>query len=115
MRSIQKIQDLFDEYQIRRIYVVDYPIAFSIGCYLPLKEIYASDRCLIGAHLHSLGQSPGLGQSLYLVCTTEPRLTSGLISVWAEPNLYHLHGRRFSTNATDAMRIWMVQKKRRNS
>jgi hypothetical protein len=61
MRSIQKIQDLFDEYQIRRIYVVDYPIAFSIGCYLPLKEIYASDRCLIGAHLHPWVNRRALG------------------------------------------------------
>jgi hypothetical protein len=52
MRSIEKIQDLFDEYQIRPVYVVDYPIAFQADGYRPLKEIYASGRCLIGAHLH---------------------------------------------------------------
>ena len=52
IRSIEKIQDLFDEYKIRPVYVVDYPVAFQSDGHRPLQEIYASGRCLIGAHLH---------------------------------------------------------------
>ena len=52
MRSIEKIQGVFDEYQIRPVYVVDYPVAFQSDGYRPLQEVYASGRCLIGAHLH---------------------------------------------------------------
>src|SRR5262245_16231804 len=52
IRSVQKIQILCDEYQIRPVYVVDYPVALqSDGC-RPLQEIYASGHSIIGAHLH---------------------------------------------------------------
>jgi hypothetical protein len=52
MRSLEKIQTLCDEYRILPVYVVDYPVAFQADGYRPLQEIYASNRCLIGAHLH---------------------------------------------------------------
>ncbi len=52
MRSVDKVQALFDEYEILPVYVVDYPVAFQSDGYRPLQEIHASGRCLIGAHLH---------------------------------------------------------------
>ena len=52
MRSIEKIQTIFNEYGIAPVYVVDYPVAFQPDGYRPLQEIHGSGRCLIGAHLH---------------------------------------------------------------
>jgi hypothetical protein len=52
MRSIEKVQAIFDDYQITPVYVVDYPIASQADGYRPLQEIHADGRCLIGAHLH---------------------------------------------------------------
>jgi len=52
VRYISRMQDMFDQYHITPTYVVDYPIASQPQGYTPLQEIYASGRCLIGAHLH---------------------------------------------------------------
>jgi len=52
MRSLEKLQFLFDEYRILPVYVVDYPVAFQPDGYRPLQEIYNSGRGVIGAHLH---------------------------------------------------------------
>jgi hypothetical protein len=52
MRHIQRVQDIFDEFHIKPVYVIDYPVASQPDGFLPLREIYQSDRCLIGAHLH---------------------------------------------------------------
>ena len=52
MRSIEKIQTIFNEYDISPVYVVDYPVALQPDGYRHLQEIHASGSCLIGAHLH---------------------------------------------------------------
>jgi hypothetical protein len=52
LRSIEKIQAIFDDYRITPVYVVDYPVAFQPDGYRPLQEIYQSGRCILGAHLH---------------------------------------------------------------
>ena len=52
LRWIDRVQSIFDEYGITPVYVVDYPVVSQPEGYQPLQEIYASDRCLIGAHLH---------------------------------------------------------------
>ena len=52
MRFIIRMQRIFDEYHIRPVYVVDYPVASQPEGYRPLQEIYDSGRCVIGAHLH---------------------------------------------------------------
>jgi hypothetical protein len=52
MRWIIRIQRIFEEYHIRPVYVVDYPIVSQSAGYKPLQEIYSSGGCLIGAHLH---------------------------------------------------------------
>lgn len=52
IRSIDRIQPIFEEYKIRPVYVVDYPVASQPDGYRPLREVFDSGCCLIGAHLH---------------------------------------------------------------
>ncbi|WP_198262615.1 hypothetical protein [sulfur-oxidizing endosymbiont of Gigantopelta aegis] len=52
MEKIYLVQDIFDEYQIKPCYIIDYPIASQAAGYEPLLEIYQKDNCEIGAHLH---------------------------------------------------------------
>jgi hypothetical protein len=52
MRSIHRIQKIFDAYRIAPVYVIDYPVASQPDGFRPLQEIHAAGRCLIGAHLH---------------------------------------------------------------
>ena len=52
MRSIARMQRIFEEFHIRPVYVVDYPIVSQADGYKPLQDIFLSDGCVIGAHLH---------------------------------------------------------------
>ena len=52
IRSIDSVQEIFNEYHITPIYVVDYPVASQPDGHRPLKQIYDSGQCLIGAHVH---------------------------------------------------------------
>lgn len=52
MRSIDRVQAIFDRYGIKPVYVVDYPIVTHSDGYEVLQEIHSSGRCEIGAHLH---------------------------------------------------------------
>lgn len=52
MRHIGRVQDIFDEFGIRPIYVIDYPIASQETGYRLLREFAESGRAQIGAHLH---------------------------------------------------------------
>ena len=52
MRSVDRLQRVFDGYSITPVYVVDYPVASNPCGYRPLEEIVKSGRCVIGAHLH---------------------------------------------------------------
>ncbi len=52
MRGIHRVQEIFDEFRITPVYVIDYPVASQADGYLPLQEIHADGRCIIGAHLH---------------------------------------------------------------
>jgi hypothetical protein len=52
MRSIDRIQRLFEEYGIVPNYVVDYPVASQEEGYGPLKPYVEDGKALIGAHLH---------------------------------------------------------------
>lgn len=52
MRWIGRVQEIFDEYCITPVYVLDYPVASQLDGYRLLQEIHASGRCVIGAHLH---------------------------------------------------------------
>jgi hypothetical protein len=52
MRSIGRIQSIFDEYGIVPCYVVDYPVAAQADGREPLRALLADGRCELGAHLH---------------------------------------------------------------
>jgi len=52
MRDVHAFQVVCDAYQIRPVYAVTYPIATQPDGIAPLREIRASNRCEIGAHLH---------------------------------------------------------------
>jgi hypothetical protein len=52
IRSLSRIQRIFQEYNIQPVYVVDYPVASQPEGYEPLRDVRASGGCLIGAHLH---------------------------------------------------------------
>ncbi len=52
LRQVSRFQEIADEYDIRPVYVVDYPIvACPAGC-RPLQEIHSGGRCIVGTHLH---------------------------------------------------------------
>lgn len=48
----QAAHRIFDEFGLRPIYAVDYPVASQKDGVEPLKELLTDGRCLIGAHLH---------------------------------------------------------------
>jgi hypothetical protein len=52
VRHLEKVQSIFDEYDICPVFVVDYPVVSQPDGYRLLQELHASGRCLIGAHLH---------------------------------------------------------------
>lgn len=52
MRSIEKVQNIFDAYGIIPTYVIDYPVASQPEGYLPLQGFLQDEKALIGAHLH---------------------------------------------------------------
>ena len=61
LRWIGRIQNIFDEYRITPIYVIDYPVASQADGYQPLQEIYSVGRCLSCAHSRA-GESPAGAQ-----------------------------------------------------
>jgi hypothetical protein len=52
VRNQSMAQEIFDRFGVRPIYLVDYAVATQPEAYLPLREIFHSQRCEIGAHLH---------------------------------------------------------------
>jgi hypothetical protein len=52
LRFLSRIQSLFDRYGVRPTYVIDFPVASQADGYEPLRELVASNRCRVGAHLH---------------------------------------------------------------
>jgi hypothetical protein len=52
VRNQTMAQKIFDRFGVRPVYLVDYAVATQPEAYIPLREIVASGRCEIGAHLH---------------------------------------------------------------
>lgn len=52
MAKVGVAQQIFDEYKIRPIYVIDYPVASQPQGFSPLVDIAKSGGCQIGTHLH---------------------------------------------------------------
>lgn len=51
MDHIERVQSIFDEFQVKPAYVVDYPVATQEQGYRPLRRFLDSGRAEIGAHL----------------------------------------------------------------
>ena len=51
MDHIERVQSIFDEFKVRPVYVVDYPVATQEQGYRPLRRFLESGRAEIGAHL----------------------------------------------------------------
>ena len=52
LRFVDRIQSIFDHYNITPVYVVNYPVASQPEGYEPLRTILSQGRCIIGAHMH---------------------------------------------------------------
>lgn len=52
MRAIGAFQSLCDEFGVKPVYVIDFPIAMQRDAFEPLRAIHALGRSEIGAHLH---------------------------------------------------------------
>ncbi len=52
MTQIDRIQEIFDAYEIKPCYLVDYPVVDKLEGYSPLQNIFNKGKCEIGAHLH---------------------------------------------------------------
>lgn len=52
MNDVERGQAVFDEYGLRPIYVVDFPIASQSSSVSRLRAMLDRDACYIGAHLH---------------------------------------------------------------
>ncbi|HIE82472.1 MAG TPA: WalW protein, partial [Dehalococcoidia bacterium] len=62
MSDIGLVQDIFDDFNVRPCYMMDYPVATQKQGFLPLKEIFDSGRCALGAHLHPWVSPPHVEQ-----------------------------------------------------
>ncbi len=52
MSELRVAQDIFNRYNLRPTYVIDYPVATKPDGFEPLKEIAQAGLCTVGAHLH---------------------------------------------------------------
>lgn len=52
MAGVEELQEMFDGYGLRPVYVVDYAVATQPAGRDPLRRILARHGCAIGAHLH---------------------------------------------------------------
>jgi len=52
MERVATLQRIFDRHGVRPVYMIDHAIASQREGYGPLRDIVASGRCEIGAHLH---------------------------------------------------------------
>jgi hypothetical protein len=52
MKHVSRAHKVFATYGVTPTYVVDYPVAAQDDGVRPLQELYQSDACAIGAHLH---------------------------------------------------------------
>jgi hypothetical protein len=52
MRHIGSAHLVFDQYGVKPTYMVDYPVASQPEGIAPLRELFESGRCAIGAHMH---------------------------------------------------------------
>src|SRR5215471_13090695 len=54
----QRAQRIYDRFGVRPTYALDYPVSSNPDGYGPIREIYDSGGCLIGAHLQPWDTPP---------------------------------------------------------
>lgn len=87
MRSIGRVQGIFDRYDVKPTYVIDFPVASQPEGYGPLRELLADDRCTIGAHLHPWVTPPfdeELGARNSFACNLSPEVEAAKLTVLQE-------------------------------
>jgi len=52
LRFVNRIQSVFNCYNITPVYLINYPVASQPEGYEPLRKILLQGRCIIGAHIH---------------------------------------------------------------
>lgn len=52
MRHIDRVQTIFDRFDLKPTYVIDHPVATQPAGYEPLLSIHRRGKCEIGAHIH---------------------------------------------------------------
>jgi len=77
MREQVLAQRIFDKFNVRPTYLVDYEIATQADGYGPLRELTGSQNCQIGAHLHTW-ESPPFEEELSEVTTYAHNLPASL-------------------------------------
>jgi len=58
VKSQMKVQRIFERYQVRPTYVLDYPVSSTPEAYEIIRELHRSGTCEIGAHLQPWDNPP---------------------------------------------------------
>jgi len=58
VKSQMKVQRIFERYQVRPTYVLDYPVSSTPEAYEVIRELHRSGTCEIGAHLQPWDNPP---------------------------------------------------------
>ena len=58
VKSHMKVQRIFERYQVRPTYVLDYPVSSTPEAYEIIRELHRSGTCEIGAHLQPWDNPP---------------------------------------------------------
>jgi hypothetical protein len=104
LRNQRLAQEIFDRFDVRPAYLVDYAVATEAAGYMPLREFVQSGRCEIGAHLHpwitppfaeELSDRTSFSQNLPARLQQEKlaRLTEAIISSFGTPPVCYRAGR----------------------
>ena len=79
MRHVSRAHKVFAKYGVKPTYVVDYPVAAQDDGVKPIEELYRSNVCAIGAHLHPWVNPPYsemVGPSASFTSNLDPALQS---------------------------------------
>jgi hypothetical protein len=58
VKSQMQMQRIFERYQVRPTYVLDYPVSSTPEAYEIIRELHRSGTCEIGAHLQPWDNPP---------------------------------------------------------
>jgi hypothetical protein len=58
VKSQLQVQSIFERYEVRPTYVLDYPVSSTPEAYEIIRELYRSGSCEIGAHLQPWDNPP---------------------------------------------------------